>query len=156
MGSRAELLRARLLDLLQARWTSTVVTVTAGAGFGKTTLLAQAFQENRIAPRGVDHWLSCSADDSGETVLGRHLSESIGAALPLGREPTVADLVDVIAACAPVHVSLLLDDAHLIERASTGADLLARVMAALPANGHLVLCGRSPLPRRGCTGWQPT
>ena len=47
---RPLLLRARLLERLQQRWSLPVVCVVAGAGFGKTTLLAQAYAENLLDP----------------------------------------------------------------------------------------------------------
>ena len=62
-------LRPRLLEPLARRFALRLVTVEAGAGFGKTTLLAQAVAENRLAPRGRDAWLTCEPADSSTSVL---------------------------------------------------------------------------------------
>src|SRR5687767_263711 len=52
--SAAVVPRPRLLQSLLGRWEHPVTTVVGGAGMGKTTLLAQAVAENRLAPRGDD------------------------------------------------------------------------------------------------------
>ena len=44
---------------------------------------------------------------------------------------------------APLDVCLVLDDVHRIADGSSGGRLLARLVAALPANIHLVLAGRA-------------
>ena len=48
------LTRPRLLRILLGRWEHRVTSVVGGPGLGKTTLLAQAVAENRLAPRGED------------------------------------------------------------------------------------------------------
>ena len=48
------LTRPRLLRALLGRWEHRVTSVVGGPGMGKTTLLAQAVAENRLAPRGED------------------------------------------------------------------------------------------------------
>ncbi len=45
------------------------MAIEAGAGFGKTTLLAQAVSENRLRPAGVDAWLGCEPADSSPSNL---------------------------------------------------------------------------------------
>ena len=40
-----------------------MTVVVAGAGFGKSSLLAQAVDENALAPRGDDCWLGCGPGD---------------------------------------------------------------------------------------------
>ena len=51
------LTRPRLLRALLGRWEHRVTSVVGGPGMGKTTLLAQAVAENRLAPPGVDVWI---------------------------------------------------------------------------------------------------
>ena len=55
-----ELERRRLLDRLEARWQHPVTVVVAGAGFGKSTLLAQAVRANALEPKGIDVWHGCT------------------------------------------------------------------------------------------------
>src|SRR6185437_16168301 len=56
-----ELPRLRLVRLLEGRWDRAVTLLVAGAGFGKTTVLAQAVRAHQVAPRGFDVWVSCEA-----------------------------------------------------------------------------------------------
>src|SRR5688572_16336967 len=56
-----ELPRLRLVELLTLRWCHPVTLLVAGAGFGKTTVLAQAVRAHLLAPRGIDAWVSCTA-----------------------------------------------------------------------------------------------
>lgn len=146
--------RSDLLHRLQRRWAHPVTVVRAGAGFGKSSLLAQAIDENVLAPRGDDCWLGCGPGDHDHA----HLAEGVAAALgadPAARlpEPGHADprelastLADEMWQRAPRHVCLVVDDVHEITPGSAGADLLAALVDALPANGHLVLSGRHDPP----------
>ena len=49
---RGVVTRPRLLRALLGRFTNRCTLIVAGAGHGKTTLLAQAVAENHLAPRG--------------------------------------------------------------------------------------------------------
>ena len=145
VARRDMLLRRRLLAQLQARWQRRLVSVVAGPGFGKTVLLAQAVEENRLAPRGVDLWLSCGPDSATVSSLASGLRDAVGAS-PGPDENVPADVAEAVLSRAPQQVALILDDAHEIPPGSSAADLLARVLEALPANGHLVVAGRTPPP----------
>jgi ATP/maltotriose-dependent transcriptional regulator MalT len=50
--------RTRLTGLLNGRFTHRVTTVTGAAGFGKTTAMALAIENNRLDPVGCDVWLA--------------------------------------------------------------------------------------------------
>ena len=54
-----ELVRVRLVEALAGRFDVPITVVVAGAGFGKTTALAQAIRANDAAPRGIDTWVAC-------------------------------------------------------------------------------------------------
>ena len=146
INARPQLLRGRLLERLQARWSVPVVSIVAGAGFGKTTVLAQVQTENLLDPRGEDRWLSCSREDNGATTLGSHLAGALGLAPLLGHDVTCEELADAIATRSPHHVALLLDDVHHVDPSGTGAQLLQALVGVLPSNGHLVLAGRRAPP----------
>src|SRR4051812_37718373 len=81
------LLRPRLLALLQERWQRRLPAVVAGPGFGKTTLLAQALAENRLAPLGRDLWLGCEPEDGAADQLGAGLTQLLGAPSPRSASP---------------------------------------------------------------------
>jgi len=55
---QAEIVRGRVLEALSGRFDTPVTVVVAGAGFGKTTALAQAIRANEASPRGVDAWIA--------------------------------------------------------------------------------------------------
>ena len=150
VGGREALLRLRLLAGLRRRFDVPVVVVSAPAGFGKTTLLAQAWEENRLDPAGDDVWLTCRADDSAASTLAEGLAHGLGIGALARLKASPADAADVIAEAvwhrSPRQVALVLDDVHAVEPESTGAALLAALLDRLPRNGHLVLAGRGAVP----------
>ncbi|HMG41166.1 MAG TPA: BTAD domain-containing putative transcriptional regulator [Acidimicrobiales bacterium] len=149
VGGRALLVRSRLLDGLRRRFTVPVVVVAAPAGFGKTTLLAQAWDDNRLAPVGDDVWVTCRPEDAAASSLVAGICRALGCDPP-GAGSTAPEAVDVIADAvwhrSPRAVALLLDDVHVVAPESSGAAVLAALLDRLPRNGHLVLSGRSAAP----------
>ena len=152
-----ELSRPRLLERLNGRWHAPVTVIEAGAGFGKSTLLAQAVRANTLEPRGIDVWHACTPGDVDGEVLGQAVLEALGVA---GRyhDPAI-QIADALAAYSPIDVCVLLDDAHEVRPGSSGGELLDRLVRRLPDNAHLVLAARhapsvrlSRLPRRGPAG----
>ncbi|MGH9210217.1 MAG: BTAD domain-containing putative transcriptional regulator [Acidimicrobiales bacterium] len=146
---RVSLVRRRLVERLWGRFNVPVTVVVAPAGFGKTTLLAQAVAENRLAPRGVDCWLTCDADDAAASSLAEGLCRAMGIP-PQGSLGDATGMADAVAEAmwhrSPDEVVLVLDDVHEIAEASPGAEVLARLVAELPGNGHVVLSGRQLPP----------
>lgn len=144
---RANLVRPRLLNRLRDRFATPVTVLVAPAGFGKTTLLAQAVAENRLTPRGVDFWLTCSADDIAGSSLAEGLCRTMDLTPPGGTLERATDaVVEAMWHRSPGEVAVLLDDVHEIPPGSSGAEVLARLVAALPRNGHFVLSGRQSPP----------
>lgn len=139
-------LRPATQKVLRGRFDRQVTAIVAGAGFGKTTSIVQAFEENRLAALGTDRWLACEPDDAD----AQHLA--VGIATVLGVDPNqsldrlTTAVIEACAGLAPLHVALTLDDVHVIPPGSTGADLLDELLARLAANTHLVLIGRSVPP----------
>jgi DNA-binding SARP family transcriptional activator len=142
--------RPRLLGRLAARFEHRATILLAGPGFGKTSLLVQAHDDNAVSPRGIDVWLSCLPSHEAAAVLGTALRRMVFApeAFDASVAETVAAVADVVWEQAPVQVCLMLDDVHHVPAGSSGAALLAALLEALPANGHLVLASRTapPLP----------
>jgi DNA-binding SARP family transcriptional activator len=141
-----EVARPRLLGRLEARWHHPVTVVQAGAGFGKSTLLAQVVRSNSIEPRGIDVWHSCTPGDVDGDVLGPALLALLG--VPNRSHDPATQIADTIAAYSPIEVCIVLDDAHEARPGSSGADLIDRVLRRLPDNGHLVLAVRHSPPVR--------
>lgn len=159
VADRVMLVRERLLERLRARWFASVTVVSAPAGYGKTTLLAQAVAANAAAPAGIDCWLTCGPDTTTASSLGAGLcraadatdiSIDIPSVLGGSHGTGVADLAKVVVEAmwrqSPQQVALLLDDVHEIPAGSEAAQLLDAVVASLPANGHVVLAGRRSPP----------
>jgi LuxR family maltose regulon positive regulatory protein len=146
---RALVVRTRLLDRLRDRWFTPVTVLTAPAGYGKTTLLAQALAANHGAPLGEDCWLACAPGDTTASALGEGLLAAVDAPSE-GTAASAGGLARVVTEAlwhrSPDQVALVVDDVHEIPAGSEAAALLAAVVASLPANAHVVLSGRAPPP----------
>lgn len=149
-----EIVRPRLITLLDERFGHPVTTVIAGAGFGKTTALAQAFRANLAAPRGFEAWVSCETADEDP----RRLAEAIVAALApaVHVDDPLESVLGTIRRTAPVDVCVILDDVHEIPAGSGGRRLVAELVGSLPPHAHIVLASRQavtiPLARRRAAG----
>ena len=149
--------RTRLIERLHAALSGTVTLVSAPAGFGKTTLLAQWVQT--IDRPSV--WLSLDENDNELRVFVHLLIAALQSVFadacqataslltapqfpPAERVATllINDLADV-----PVDVILVLDDYHLIHTREVHS-LLELLISHLPPQAHLVLATRAdpPLP----------
>ncbi len=138
--------RERLVALLRERFSRRIVTVVAPAGFGKTTVLAQAIADNAGATGSVDVWFGCTSDDDAASTLTDGLCRAMGIEPQPSPVAAVEALAEAIWHQAPAQVAVVVDDVHLIAPDSAGAGVIASLVAALPQNGHLVLAGRSPPP----------
>ncbi|MEX5716943.1 BTAD domain-containing putative transcriptional regulator [Geodermatophilus maliterrae] len=147
LTGRGLILRPRLLAPLHTRFERPLTAVVAAAGFGKTTLLAQAVQENALSPLGVDAWLTCQRDDAALSFLASGAIAALGVSAPAPDDPRTAavTVAEAMWGAAPRHVALVLDDAHLVDPGSPGGSFLAALVEELPRNGHLVIASRPPL-----------
>ena len=156
------LTRPRLLRSLIGRWQHRVTAVTGGPGLGKTTLLAQAIAENRLAPRGEDVWIGVERHDADADRLARVVATAIAARPDDAQAPnpasvadavwqrspaeTAASVADAVWQRSPAETCLFLDDVHLLPAGSSGAAWLADLVHLLPVNGHIVFASRSDPP----------
>lgn len=146
-----ELARPHLLQRLHERFRVPVVCVVAGAGFGKSTALAQAVRHNHVRPLGLDAWVTCRPGDEDAERLGNALLDQLGVDGPRGIA-TISGWLDAVAAAveraitdvSPLDLCLVLDDVHLVPPRSSAEQLLVELVRRLPANGHLVLASRTP------------
>jgi ATP/maltotriose-dependent transcriptional regulator MalT/DNA-binding SARP family transcriptional activator len=139
-----ELIRVQLLDAFAARFDVPVTTVIAGAGFGKTTTLAQAIRANDAEPRGIDAWIACEPGDEDDARLSAAILSALGASVPVGSH--LDRILSALRTAAPVDVCIAIDDLHELPAASAGATLVRELTAQLPPHAHLVLASREPLP----------
>ncbi len=136
--------RPALLATLAERWDRRLVTVVGGPGFGKTTLLVEAMSaaERGSSPGGVDVWLGCEPADRDRDHLLGGLAEAVGT----DPEGGIAGVCASVWARAPTEICLVLDDVHEVPEGSDSATLLTQLLDELPANGHVVLASRDPVP----------
>lgn len=149
--------RLHVIEPLLASLPGGLVVVTAPAGFGKTTLLAQIHDWMRGAglPTG---WLSLehSDDDLGRfaaylrAALNHALGgegESAGGAAVASVESPLSDAMELIeiVAASDQPFALFLDDFHEIRNPEILA-FVPRLLAALGPEQRLLIAGREQLP----------
>lgn len=122
-----------------------VTVVAAGPGFGKTVVLAEALAANRRRPQGEDLWVGVKPGD-GSGVLADIVAAAVGVPSRRGDDASVPVVVDALWRRAPSEVCIFFDDVHRLGAGSVGARWLAELVAALPANAHVVLAGRGDGP----------
>ena len=147
--------RARLSELLDRGAESKLTLVSAPAGFGKTTLLAEWLAAVAADGRAAA-WLSLDEGDNEPATFWAYLiavlqtmAPGVGAsALPLlqaprppSREAGLAALLNEMSAL-PNHVVLVLDDYHAID-APDIQDGMVYLMEHLPHQVHLVITTRA-------------
>jgi LuxR family transcriptional regulator, maltose regulon positive regulatory protein len=156
-----QVIRPRLLELLGNLSDSRITLVSAPAGYGKTTLLAQWLQAGGAGLSVA--WISLDEQDNDPVRLWRHIVEALHLVAPkedfgahvlaemsvTGRRLIETSLPMVINRLAelPHQVVLVLDDYQFVTEDDCHASV-AFFVEHLPANAHLVLSSRTdpPLP----------
>jgi LuxR family maltose regulon positive regulatory protein len=144
--------RTRLVALLEREVPRyKLVLISAPAGYGKTTLLAQWAHSSRFPVA----WLSVSEDDNDVDRFFRYLVTAWEAVWPSVRESPLGVLLSAkspdreavlawfinVANDLPHHMAFVLDDIHLIEE-PTIYTALTFLLDHLPPKLHFVLAGR--------------
>jgi hypothetical protein len=115
--------------------------VRGPAGFGKTTLLAQAYRQ--VVARGQKAvWLDCSELDADP---GHFLDSLYAAAMSIGMdgsdlEFTIADFAKRLARI-DAAVYLFLDEFERLA-ATAVEEMIERLAAALPGGAHMIIASR--------------
>ncbi len=146
--------RPRLLERLRVGADSRLTLVSAPAGFGKTTLLAEWLGETT----GEDHsvaWLSLDPSDNEPSAFWRYVVTALQKAVPgvgsgalelIASSPLPTDLVLTTLlndlAAAPGEIWLVLDDYHLTDNHNV-RDGMIFLLEHLPPHVHLVLSTRA-------------
>src|SRR4051794_8043929 len=153
--------RGRLAERLKAGSSSTLVLVSAPAGFGKTTLLAEWLAAGLATDDGVAAWVSLDAGDNVPATFWtyvvsalRKVCPSVGATalelLAAPQPPPVETvLTTVINDLGGLNhdVVLVLDDYHVVEAVEIHGGI-AYLFDHRPPQLHTVIAGRAdpPLP----------
>ncbi|MEO8517843.1 MAG: LuxR C-terminal-related transcriptional regulator [Dermatophilaceae bacterium] len=146
--------RPRLLELLGRGADSRLTLLSAPAGFGKSTLLAEWLHEASGADRCVA-WLSLDPSDNDPSSFWTYVVTALDKAVPgvgsgaleliasspLPTELVLTTLLNELAA-APGHVWLVLDDYHFVDNHEI-RDGMALLLEHLPAHVHVVLSTRA-------------
>jgi LuxR family maltose regulon positive regulatory protein len=150
--------RPRLTGRLSGSSLPSLTLVSAPAGFGKTTLLAEWFADGESDGRALA-WLSLDGRDNDLVVfwtylvgaleasgvgVGAHTADMLQRAEPV--QAAVGALLNDLAAIDG-EVVVALDDYHVIDSVEVH-ETVASLLEHLPRNVHLVLAGRAdpPLP----------
>jgi LuxR family transcriptional regulator, maltose regulon positive regulatory protein len=145
--------RPRLKELLRFGAEARLVLVSAPAGFGKSTLLAEWFGEISEGASRVA-WISLDASDSDSTSFWSCVAAALGSVVP-GLESGVRELLDappfptelMIAALvnelvvATDDVWLVLDDFHAVDNREI-VQGMAALLDHLPSQVHVVISTR--------------
>ena len=163
---RSLVARPRLSERLSRGAESALTLVSAPAGFGKTTLLAEWLAVAAADGRSVA-WLSLDQRDNDPALFWTYLVAALNTGAPAGgagalarlqppRPPNEACLVALLNDLDAISddVVLVLDDYHVID-ARDVQDGMAFLLEHLPPQIHLVIASRAdpPLPLarlRGC------
>ncbi len=149
--------RPRLIDQVESGLTIRLTLVSAPAGYGKTTLIADGLHNARI-PVG---WLSLDTSDNDPTLfwtyfvaalqtihpgIGKPALSMLQSPQPPSAEWLLATLINEIAE-VPADFALVLDDYHEIDNQSIH-DSISRLVDRMPPQMHLFITTRAdpPLP----------
>jgi LuxR family maltose regulon positive regulatory protein len=151
--------RQRALDALVAALDSRLILVVAGAGYGKTGLLAQFAKTEGF----TFCWLSLDESERDLRVLGESIVGALGQAFPgFGHQtmqlltsasaieqnvPALVNaLVRELSAQLTQPLCIVLDDLHLVEGSAPVASFLDRFISDLPDDVHLIIASRNLPP----------
>jgi LuxR family maltose regulon positive regulatory protein len=151
---RGLLPRPRLSERLDRGAESALTLISAPAGFGKTTLLAEWLSTVPADPRSVA-WLSIDQRDNDPALFWTYVVTALHAAEPgvgagalallqsaqPSTEAVVSSLLNDLSGLAH-DVVLVLDDYHLVE-ARDVQDGMAFLLEHLPRRAHLVIATRA-------------
>ncbi|MFK7919241.1 MAG: BTAD domain-containing putative transcriptional regulator [Ilumatobacter sp.] len=133
--------RARLTQLLNGRFTHRLTTVVGAAGFGKTTAVALAVDNNRLDPIGTDVWLTIASSMSSADALYNGIAHALDVEAGQSVDTTLEHITDALWSAAPDDVVLIIDDAHFL--VDDALDALSALVVAMPANAHLLVGSRT-------------
>lgn len=152
--SPGAVIREDLLSRLQSAGESRLFLVIGGAGFGKSTLLAQ-WRQALVKDGATVAWMSVTPDDGEADTFVAHLGGALrhagvsmlaesGSGIDGDPHFLVAPLINAVMEWGD-EVYLLLDDFHQAETASV-LPVVQTLIDHAPANLHLVVASRRDPP----------
>lgn len=162
VGPRGSVDRSRLLDRLD-RSSGPLVLVSAPAGFGKTTLVAEWLASDALGAAAVA-WVSLDSGDDEPRTFWTYVTTALGQVVPgvldavapvleadeLRVDELVTAVLNEVHALGDRQVVLVLDDLHTIADPAI-LDGLSLLVDHAPTNLRLVVTSRAdpnlPLPR---------
>jgi LuxR family maltose regulon positive regulatory protein len=154
---RGLLRRPRLVEFLHASVDYKLILLSAAAGYGKTTLLAEFAHDSDLPVC----WYALSPSDNDPRVFVEHFIASIAHRFQAfgeqsqtvlrnttqldeeGMHPLVTAMVNEMYQVIPDYFIVVLDDYHLVEVSSTVNDFLNALLAHTPENCHIIISGRT-------------
>jgi len=155
--SRNLLRRSHLLQALHEALSCKLILISAGAGYGKTTLAVDFAHELTIPVC----WYSLSPVDRNLSIFATHLLASLSRQFPafgkhalhtlqsLGRldqtavYPLATAIVNEMYEVIPDFFLIILDDYHLIEESKPVTDLVNQLLEHTPENCHFLITSRT-------------
>jgi ATP/maltotriose-dependent transcriptional regulator MalT/DNA-binding SARP family transcriptional activator len=148
--------RPRLLDFLHENISRKLLLISAGPGYGKTSLLVDFQQDTELTTT----WYSMDASDADPWRFVAHLVASIGEAFPAWREtfeplippdPSVGgatpavlrQLVNEVQSKIPEYFVILIDDFQYSDSSPAVVELVTWLLDHMPDNCSLILASRS-------------
>lgn len=155
--SRNLLRRSHLLQALHEALSCKLILISAGAGYGKTTLAVDFAHELTIPVC----WYSLSPADRNLGIFATHLVASLSRQFPafgkhashtlesLGRldqtavYPLATAIVNEMYEVIPDFFLIILDDYHLVEESRPVTDLVNQLLEHTPENCHFLVTSRT-------------
>lgn len=169
------LLRERLLTLVHDNLDKRLIAVISGAGYGKTTLIGQVLEQERLPavfislepadsdPVGFGQCLlaglSRLAGAEQRSTLDHSLYKALeqlrsNAALAADPVAFATALINELAAHRAEELFIVLDDYHWLEPGSRVHAMVDYLVDRMPAALHLVVTSRVPLPLPSLPKWR--
>lgn len=159
LGASKTITRQKLLSLFTQFLSHPLITVVAGAGYGKSTTIAQAAQY--LGATAV--WVRVDQNDSDFITFFSYLIASVKTQFPLfddrimqqisenildedKAESIMGRLVKVLEQIPPIDTLIVLDDCHTVFNSRMIRRALIYLIQNMPPHIHLVTAARSEPP----------
>ncbi len=162
------LARPRVSQILKQALDYRLTILQAGAGYGKSTALAELAGEAKPLI-----WYQVNEEDNDPLVFLLHVCHAIqyalpeimdlpiaylndwdGAQGPLPWRGVVDQIINVLSNSLPGPTLLILDDAHVVTDVGEVAHILDRLIGLAPAHLHVLLSGRPAITLPALPRWR--
>ena len=149
--------RNRLINRFQENLTKKLTSIVAGAGYGKSTLAADA-----LSRTGLDTvWYRLDRQDADFMVFLTYLNAGVRRVLPdsgEGRKTRIDPLSDrqglllgflaMVESRLTRQTAIVLDDYHLVQASDEINESIEFILDRMPNNLHLIIISRKEIPVR--------